>query len=70
VIIYDYSSGDFIERGGTFDTIVMPLVSIGSMFFEKVTHRNVYVSDDFSDLYKYRSEITGTYESLVEVSTS
>lgn len=69
--ILDFSSGDYIEsKTGTFNDSVVPLSSLGSMFFFETSHRNMYVADDFSDLYKYRSVITGIYESFVEDSSS
>lgn len=69
VEILDFNSGPYLNYDGTFNDSVVPLSSVGSMFFLEASHRNIHVSDDFSDLYKYRSVITGVYESFVEDSS-
>ena len=64
--ILDFSAGGFLKYDGTFNTDVVPISSIGTMFFFETSQRNIHITDDFSDLQSYRSVVTGVYESFVE----
>lgn len=65
--IKDFSAGEYLNHSGTFNTTLsFPLPVLGTIFFTDITQRNVYFPTDFSDLNRYRSVISGTYESCVD----
>jgi hypothetical protein len=67
ITIKDFSSGDYLNYDGTFNTsLSLPLDTLGSIFFLDVVQRNINLPNEWSDLNKYRSTVIGTYESLVD----
>ena len=65
--IKDFSGGSYLNYNGTFNTnLSYPLTLLGNIRFLDTDHKNIHVSDDWSDLQKFRSLISGTYESFVD----
>lgn len=66
--ILDFSaSGSYLNFDGTYNTnLVRPLTVQGRVRFIDIEHKNLHSVDDISDLQKYRSIISGTYESFVD----
>lgn len=68
ISIKDFSDGWYLNYDGTFNTsLSLPLSSLGSLRFIEANHKNLHFSDDWTGFNKYRSVVSGTYESFVDV---
>jgi hypothetical protein len=67
ITIKDFESGGYLNYDGTFNTnISLPLPSLGTLFFIETGHKNLHFNDDWTDINKFRSVVSGTYESFVD----
>jgi len=67
IAIKDFSLGSYLNYNGTYNgSLVYPLTVQGNLRFIDVEHKNIHAADDWTDLNKYRSVISGTYESFVD----
>jgi len=65
--IKDFSGGSYLNYDGTFNTnLSFPLTLQGTIRFIDTDHKNIHVVDDWTDLQKFRSLVSGTYESYVD----
>ena len=65
ITIKDFSVGEYLSYAGVFNTsLSLPLESQGSLRFVDVDQKNLHLSEDLSDLNKFRSLVSGTYESF------
>jgi len=69
ITIRDFSGGGYLNYDGTFNSSVsIPPPNLGNLIFLDVTMKNIHVAGEWTDLHKYRSLVSGTYESLVDSS--
>jgi hypothetical protein len=67
IAIKDFSYGSYLNYDGTFNSnLVYPLASQGNIRFYEVEHKNVHSIDDWTDIQKFRSVVSGVYESFVD----
>lgn len=68
ISILDFSDGSYLNFDGTFNTsLSLPVSSLGTIYFVDVDQRNSYFPSDWSDLNRYRSVVSGKYESLRDI---
>jgi hypothetical protein len=67
ITMKDFSDGNYLNYDGTFNTnLSYPLDILGNVRFIEIEHKNLHSVGDWSDLQKYRSIVSGTYESYVD----
>lgn len=65
ITIKDFSDGGYLNYDGTYNTALSrPLPNFGRLRFLKISHKNIHSPDDIIELNRYRSVISGTYESF------
>lgn len=67
IMLKDFSTGDYLNYDGTFNTGFSPtLLASSSLNITSTEARNINIWSDWSDLNKYRSVISGEYETFTE----
>lgn len=65
--IYDFTENTYLNYDGTFNSgLTEDMVLQGNIRFIDVKDSKINISGDWSDINKFRSLVTGTYESLID----